>query len=553
MREAWRNGLYLLAAWLTALIYTISGQIADVDLWGRLSIAALYFQNGVFPYRDVFSYTANGAPWTDHEWLTGFTFYQILIHTGETGFLLFKRVLLLLVFYLLFRLHRKVYQVSAMYTLYGLLLLVPVYSFGWFATLRAQVFSFLFFTAFLLVLEKIRLGRLNPRFIWWLVPAGVIWANFHGGFIVGLLLLILYGVGAALKARTPKAGLLPVMVAGVTVILTGLFNPYGFAYLNFLMQAWTLDRSFIPEWQPLWVSAQFWPAWVLVGVVLVVIALNWVNARSADKEVSEESVGGNLITPTLVLLWLLFMAVKGIRFQTFLALAAVAYAPLFLPPGFLGRYLPGFFWRLLQKEASAFRNTLPLLLLLSALGGIIFLGLHGTVFRLPLADEMTHQASGFRYPLGAVNFLRNSPWQGNLMVRFGLGQFAYWMLYPRFKVSMDGRYEEVYSQKQFLWNQAFFKADTPGEIHRAIQEVTDSPADFILTEVTAPHAASLGESQAWRTVYADEYFMLLGRVSTLQKYPEYQPQGFLLTTKLVTIQDLVQPEELQRFKAAGQE
>ena len=84
----WKSILSLAAVWLTSVLFIASGQFADPDLWGRLSIAALIFQNGRFPYHDVFSYTASHARWIDHEWLSGMAFYTILAHLGEPAFFL---------------------------------------------------------------------------------------------------------------------------------------------------------------------------------------------------------------------------------------------------------------------------------------------------------------------------------------------------------------------------------------------------------------------------------------------------------------------------------
>lgn len=542
-----QQGMLLVSAWLTALLYLISGQFADVDLWGRLSIAALYFQSGRFPYHDVFSYTAEGARWIDHEWLTGFVFYQVLLNWGEPGFLMLKYLLILAVLALLFWLHRRIHGASPLYTFYGLLLLLAIYSVGFDATLRAQAFTFLFFTGFLAVLEGLRLEKLNRRWLWLLLPAGVVWGNLHGGFVMGCLLLLAYGLGEVLRQRRLKV-LLP--YAGLALLIVGVLgfvNPYGPAYIRFLWHAWSLDRDYILEWRALNLASwRFLPAQLLAMMTMVMLLMRWLYCREDRRRGSECR---DLATPALVLLWLLVMTLKGIRFQTFLALAVVGYAPLVLSPAFLQWFAPAFATRLWSRYQTAFARIVPGMLLLMSLGGLIYL--HNTVgiFRLPLADALAQSGTaGTRYPLGAINYLRQSPYQGNLLVRFGLGEFAYWALYPRFKVSMDGRYEEVYSQAAFERNRVFFSSEHLPDVVRAFQRETAGPADFVLIGNDSLALHLLLESPQWRLLYANGYFALFGKQSSLQKLPDYNPSQTFMTLGTMTLKDLFTPEDLARFR-----
>lgn len=540
-----REIVCLLGVWLVSVLYVATGQFADPDLWGRLSVAALYFQNGQFPYYDVFSYTAPYARWIDHEWLTGMVFYQLITRFGEVGFLLFKYGLILAIFYSLFRLHRKCYSVSPLYAFYGLLLTVGAYSVGLYATLRSQAFSFLLFVVFIYILERVRLGQRKEAWLWLLVPLGVIWGNLHGGFVMGLILLALYGVSAMRQAGLFHAGWRYWAVAALIFLSVGILNPYGNDYLGFLWHAWTLDRSHIGEWSAmkfeLW---EFLPGQLLVvGGVTIPLLRWWLRDKSDRAEL------GRLLTPILVLLWLSGMVIKGVRFQPFLALGAVAYVPLILSPEFLNKHLPRPCLQFFQKQASAFQNTLPALLLIMALSATVFAQHAMNLLKVPIDDEMTQSSKPeIRYPLGAILFLEHSPYHGNLSVRYGYGEFTYWRLYPRFKVSMDGRYEEVYSQTEFLRNDAFYDMNDVMRAQRATANIEHGPADFILAEIGQGSISTLLRSRIWQLLYTDTYFLVLGRKSTLQYYPTHQliPSG--LNNKMFSIGDMVTPADLSRFR-----
>ena len=48
---------------------------ADTDLWGHIQFGKEIWEKGLIPKLDSYSYTANGFPWINHEWLTELTFY----------------------------------------------------------------------------------------------------------------------------------------------------------------------------------------------------------------------------------------------------------------------------------------------------------------------------------------------------------------------------------------------------------------------------------------------------------------------------------------------
>src|SRR5262249_2003308 len=50
------------------------------------------------------------------------------------------------------------------------------------------------------------------------------------------------------------------------------------------------------------------------------------------------------------------------------------------------------------------------------------------------------------YPVGAVEFLRLNELHGNLATPFNWGEYVLWKVGPSVKVSLDGRYEAVYSE-----------------------------------------------------------------------------------------------------------
>jgi len=545
--ERVRDSLLLAASWLFAIAYTSTNTFPDPDLWGRLSMCALYFQNGRLPYHDVFSYTAPHARWVDHEWLTGLVFYQILNWFGETGFLAFKFLMILGILVLIYRLHRTVYKVSPFYVFYALILLMEPFSVGLFSTTRSHIFSFLFFMLELNLLEQVRLGQKDKRLLWLLAPLLVVWGNLHGGVAMGLLLLGCYGLGEAVLQRNLKAGLFHWLIAGVSVLLLAVLNPYGPTYLSFLWHAWTLDRSKIGEWTPLQFNHDdFLPAQLMFLLGPILLMLRWFYR---DKQDSGE--GKRLLTPSIVVMWLLVMLLRAVRMQTFTALVMLAYLPVLFNPEYVCRIVPGAIRRYFQQQQFVLCKLVPTAVLVMATGMVVFLQSTINLFKSNLTDEMSQSSVIVaRYPIAAMDYLKRSPYRGNLMVHFGVGEFMLWTLYPQFKVSMDGRYEEVYSQEEFLRSHFRYSKAHPLKNWASFAQIDAGQTDFVLMPIDLAVNVPLLQSPNWKFLYGDSYYAIYGRVATLNKFPEFKrPMGFI-NAKSISIGDLFTDADLKRFKTS---
>ena len=97
-------------------------------------------------------------------------------------------------------------------------------------TIRQQVFSFLFFAGLLLTCMRVERGQRALLAI--IPPLFALWANFHGGWLVGLGVL---GIWTAVRCVSPVgAGRVSWAAAGIAAIAATLANPYGTALWAFL-------------------------------------------------------------------------------------------------------------------------------------------------------------------------------------------------------------------------------------------------------------------------------------------------------------------------------
>ena len=203
---------------------------SDGDLARHLRLGDTMLARGAFLRVDDFSHTARGKPFLAFEWASEVTYAAVHKVAGLAGVAVFAGLLLALTFALLGRF--LVRRGCDPFLAYLVTMAAAVLSAAhWLA--RPHLFSLL---AIVLLLEL--LERKRPAPLWPFMPLFAVWANFHGGFFFGLIVIGAYLVGDLIEAprstdRTPwpasarERGIALVLAAGAT-----LANPYGVALLQ---------------------------------------------------------------------------------------------------------------------------------------------------------------------------------------------------------------------------------------------------------------------------------------------------------------------------------
>lgn len=450
--KPWRTTFVLyVAGSILLLIFVLSMEtIADFDLWGRLSVPAIALACHQLPTHDYFSFTAYGAPWIDHEWMSGFFFYGLLTAFGSPGLTLFKWFLASAMLLTIWRVNRN-HAAAPLLVFVLMAACIPSIRIGFGATARAQNFTFLFIALQLWLLETLRRGG-NRHLIWLLIPLNLLWANIHAGFVVGVGISILYAAGAWCNRQEIR----PYLGAAAVALGTSLINPYGLRYWQFIAHAITLRRPEILEWSatsPL--NPVHWAFTTLAMLmVLTVGCAVWRHRARVDWSIVF------VIMATMIFGW------RAVKHQMLFAIATTTLAPKLIadtwPSLFRDR---GFAFELENRVMRALiRMVLPALIALSSLAGIVF-----SVARqpLPLHAVLPHQqfnplgVGRLPYPVAAARFLAESGLEGNLLAPFGFSEFLLFTLYPHFRVAVDGRLEEVYPAETYRPIMAFFSSPTP--------------------------------------------------------------------------------------------
>lgn len=248
------GALTLLAA---ALMLSFDGT-RDGDLYLQLASGRFIATHGLSAV-DPFQTIAHGEPWLNLQWLDELLAYGVASWVGVTGLTVAYAALLAAPLALLLWLCRRkgIAMMIALAAFYCAGLWVIVHP-------RAAGFSVLAFSLLVAILVGGWLRRPEaamPR-LRWAVPATLavfaLWANLHGGFLAGLLLIGLVAAGLALERRLGRPGAvgrrriallaLTGALAAATVVLA---SPLGGGILPYLASFRNPEISMISsEWLP---------------------------------------------------------------------------------------------------------------------------------------------------------------------------------------------------------------------------------------------------------------------------------------------------------------
>jgi hypothetical protein len=437
---------------------------ADPDLWGHILFGKEIWESGSIPRTDSYSFTANGQPWINHEWLTEVLFYLIYANLGSGGLLAFKMILGWTIIFLLSQSgsYRKNPYPFALTSI----LIIPVMGPGF--MVRPQLMTFLFAAILIYILRKF--FKENSRWVFCIPAIFLLWINCHGGVIAGLGIL---GAVTAIQwfltrqSEFPSWKPLAIVLAGSC--LTVLINPYGIELWTFFIKSLSLPRK-INEWAPI-------PLFDLSHLPFKVLTLVFLISIIGNRKKQLWEVG--IITISIIF---------AFKSQRHTVLAAIVSAP----------YLAD--WVTTLANNPLIRKNLETLSTLFKKISQIALGLF-IVFQIIMTGYSYNQ-NKFQifveptvYPVYLAQFLERNDINGNIISPFDWGEYLIWKR-PKSKVAIDGRFRTVYPEHiiRQAWN--FWERK---ENWREILKNSD------IAVVKTTHAGDKGfaNSSKWEKIYKD--------------------------------------------------
>jgi hypothetical protein len=198
---------------------------ADSDPALHRRLGEWMLQHRAIMHEDGALHTYQG-PFVSMEWLSDVLFAVAGRVGGWNGIVLIAATVIATCFWLL---HRQLLADGCDAVLTTLLVLVAIFtcSMHWLA--RPLVFTHLLILVFAWQLRGFRQGRVSARQLFLLLPPlMVLWVNLHGGFVLGLMLLAMYAVGATFNAWRQAASWNTSRVLTILLLACGaasLVNP----------------------------------------------------------------------------------------------------------------------------------------------------------------------------------------------------------------------------------------------------------------------------------------------------------------------------------------
>ncbi len=256
--------LWATLAILLPVLGALLANLSSVDLAYHLRAGTEILAGAGIPARDTFTFTAAGEPWVDQQWGA-----QVILATayrlgGWTGLVILRAALVGLLFGLVFvacRLRGADLRRAAWLTLAAFVVSAVALA------LRPQLFGMVLLALTLVIVA----GRRRwPRAVWLVAPIVAVWANIHGSFFLGPVVLGLAWL-EDLFDRRPATW--QTLAAAVVAALAALLNPFGPVVWGYALGLST--NSFvtarITEWQP--TSLRTVPGMLFFGSALAVVVL----------------------------------------------------------------------------------------------------------------------------------------------------------------------------------------------------------------------------------------------------------------------------------------
>ena len=172
-----------------------SALLADPDTGLHIRTGDWIVAHHQVPRRDLYSFTIPGTPWCDWEWLSDVLF-SILHRCGGLGAITaFSLLLLCLTSVILYRTARL--HASRTVALAVTYIVMATTTIHWLA--RPHLLTWLLVALFCRVLDDSEFDELSRRWLLLLLLMAL-WANLHGGFIAGLVVIASYMAGSAASA-----------------------------------------------------------------------------------------------------------------------------------------------------------------------------------------------------------------------------------------------------------------------------------------------------------------------------------------------------------------
>lgn len=453
----------LLPLWVGLGVYALllvvgNGLLNDPDTYWQITLGQWMLDHRAVPHSDVYSFTMAGQPWISTQWLAQVAYALAYGAAGWAGPVVLAAASASLAIALLARfLFRRLNPAASLLLLAATLSLMAGHMLA-----RPHLLAMPVMVAFVGGLIDAMDRRSGPSP--WLLPLMALWANLHGGFVLGIALIApvaLDVIWHAPQQQRPRMALQWILF-GLAALLASCVTPYGWESLLASRRILTLGAALavIGEWRPADFSHPGPIEFAVMGGFAFAL---W---------------RGITLPPmrTVLLIGFVMMALGHVRNAEVLALLApmVLAAPL---GDQLGRGR--------GNEASPSRVVLFV--------GIALCVVAGTFVLAPLRHYTPSERAS---PAAAVDTLKKRDVR-RVLNDYDFGGYLIWRGVPTF---IDGR-TELFGEQLMVEHDRASGLKDPDSLFRLLKDY-DIQATFLRTESAATKL--LDRIDGWEKIYGDD-------------------------------------------------
>ncbi len=460
----WKRLSYILGVAAIGVVFGLTAflaslEIKDLDLWLHLKMGQYISEHKVVPANDILSCSISGKPWVNHEWFFQVVVYQVWRHWGFDGLIQMQIIIVFVTF--LFLLLLGYSKDRQFLTAFSLLLVLFIYESRF--TIRPDIYSLLFFVCFIFILSWF----LNRAWsLWVLIVIQVLWANMHGFFFFGPVLIFVALLSEYLRRHVSMPWqwnqigrlsdeeylrlkkLFPLLILACCInplTFKGAWYPVGVLF-GLGQEGSKIFFEHITELQRPITAATIWTQ--QNGIFKAMIIVSGVSFIFNKRQIDISTV----------FVWLIFLlfSLVAVRNMIFFAMAAYLVFMANVTTVNWQGIIPFHF------SKNKFKYITGVLLKGFLIFWMIDTGTKMAVNGYFDFDTYKRKSefwgvSERSFPYHAVNFLVKNHIKGNFFNDFNSGAYLIGRCFPNIKVYMDGRTEEYggkfFEHYQKIWNQ----------------------------------------------------------------------------------------------------
>jgi hypothetical protein len=501
--------------------------LGDAGIGWHIRTGQLILATHSIPRVDPFSSTMAGQPWFAWEWLYDVVVGGLDRAAGLNGVVVFTALIIAVTFSWTFRLLLS--RGTNFLVALALVLLAASAAMIHFLA-RPHVVSWLFTVMWFCILDSswkstdtsLNVFRRSNRSLWLLPPLMLVWVNVHGGFLLGFVLLGIYGLDAVWRwfrlkedhfedaLEKIRAGNCARNLVGIGLLtaLATFVNPYGWKLhlhiYRYLSNRFLMDH--IDEFQ----SPNFHGVAQKCFAVLLLLTLVALSVTQRDEQGRRTSVAHGLL--------LLFAVYSGLYASRDIPVSALLIILV------IGPRLSNAYRRLAATltKRNASRSQLPssqhflerMQTIESSLGGHLWpiaaivltcwIAFHGG--KLESSPLMSAHFDLKRFPVTAVSYLEEQKFREPVLTPDYWGGYLIYKLYPQVKVVIDDRHD--------LYGEEFLKS------YLKMMHVEPGWQDFLgehnVQLIVVPKDSALAnilrETTNWKAMHEDDVAVTFVRV-----------------------------------------